>query len=64
MVFCTEFLDGGGLESRYVGRVCCADGAARLTRIITVEKRSSDGKYDILGACYVILQDAKFNRSI
>ena len=27
MVFCTEFLDGWGLESRCVGRVYGADGA-------------------------------------
>jgi len=27
MVFCTEFLEGGGLESRCVGRVYGADGA-------------------------------------
>jgi len=31
MVFCTEFLDGGGLESRCVGRVCGADRALRRT---------------------------------
>jgi len=27
MVFCTEFLEGGGLESRCVGRVYGGDGA-------------------------------------
>jgi len=27
MVFCTEFLDSGGLDSRCVGRVYGADGA-------------------------------------
>ena len=29
--FCIEFLDGGGLESRCVGRVYGADGAVRRT---------------------------------
>ena len=29
MVFCTEFWMGGGLESRFVGRVYGADGAMR-----------------------------------
>jgi len=29
MVFCTEFWMGGGLESRFVGRVYGADGTMR-----------------------------------
>ena len=32
MVFCTEILDAGGLESCSVGRVYGADGAVRPTQ--------------------------------